>query len=394
MDGDAIGLRVHARVNPAAVAHNLGVLRARLGPAPTARIWATVKADAYGHGLHRVLPGLAGADGLAVSQLADAYASRAAGWNGPILVLGGLLDAVEAQGLALPDLHLTVAHPAQLDWLRDTPAGGAPPSIWLRYMGDIGYTGFDDACYRDAYERCSMLARQGRIAGIGHLNHYGRAEQPDGIAQADARFQALIRGLPGPRSCGNSAALLRHPDAARTADWVRPGIALYGVSPLPAVDGPDLGLRPAMSLHSRIVAIRDVAAGERLGYNGTIVAAAPMRVGMVACGYGDGYLRHAPAGTPMLVNGHAAATLGAVTMDLIPVDLTGLPPVPIGAPVVLWGTPGLPVEQVARHMGTIAAELLTSLTPRVPVIPVPAAETDGPGPRPGRSASPPGTPRR
>jgi alanine racemase len=377
MDGNAIGLRVHARVDAAAVAHNLGVLRARLGPGPTPRVWATVKADAYGHGLHRVLPSLAAADGLAVSQLADARACRAAGWNGPLLVLGGLLDAVEAQRLTLPDLHLALSHPGQIDWLRDASPCAAPPWIWLRYTGDIGYTGFDDAAYAEAYERCTMLARQGRIAGIAHLNHYGRAEHSDGIAQADARFQALIRTLPGPRSCCNSAALLRHPDAARSTDWVRPGIALYGASPLPDIDGPALGLRPAMSLHSRIVGIRDVAMGERIGYNGTIVASAPMRVGMVACGYGDGYPRRTPAGTPVLVNGHAAATLGAVTMDLIPVDLTGLPPVSIGAPVVLWGTPELPVEQVARHMGTIAAELLTSLTPRVPVIPVPVGEPDG-----------------
>ncbi|ARP81985.1 alanine racemase [Bordetella genomosp. 8] len=376
MDGNAIGLRVHARVDAAAVAHNLAALRARLGPASAARIWATVKADAYGHGLHRVLPGLAGADGLAVSQLADARACRAAGWNGPLLVLGGLLDAEEAQRLALPDLHLALSHDRPIDWLGDAPSRAAPPWIWLRYAGDIGYTGFDDAGYAEAYRRCTVLARQGRIAGIAHLNHYGRAEQPDGIAQADARFQALIRDLPGPRSFCNSAALLRHPDAARSTDWVRPGIALYGASPLPDIDGPALGLRPAMSLHTRIIGIRDVAKGERLGYNGSIVAAAPMRVGMVASGYGDGYPRRTPAGTPVLVDGHIAPTLGAVTMDLIPVDLTGLPPVAIGAPVVLWGTPELPVEKVARHMGTIAAELLTSLTPRVPVIPVPMAGPD------------------
>lgn len=376
MDGNAIGLRVYARVNAAAVAHNLAVLRARLGASSTARIWATVKADAYGHGLHRVLPSLAGADGLAVSQLADARACRAAGWSGPILVLGGLLDPVEARRLTLTGLHLALSHAGQIDWLRDAPACAAPPWVWLRYTGDIGYTGFDDAGYVDAYARCAVLARQGRIAGVAHLNHYGRAEHADGIAQADARFQALIRDLPGPRSCCNSAALLRHTEAARATDWVRPGIALYGASPLPDIDGPDLGLRPVMSLHTRVIAVRDVAAGERLGYNGTIVASAPMRVGMVACGYGDGYPRRAPAGTPVLVDGHAAATLGAVTMDMIPVDLTGLPPVAIGAPVVLWGTPELPVEKVARHMGTIAAELLTSLTPRVAVIPVPAAEAD------------------
>lgn len=372
MDTELIGLRVHARVNVSAVAHNLARLRALLdsstGPAP--RLWATVKANAYGHGLHRILPALARADGLAVTQLADARACRAAGWNAPILIYGGLLDAAEARRLDLPGLHLVLSHAAQIDWLAHAPPSSPPPWVWLRYTGDLGYVGFDDAGYAVAYARCATLAAQGRIAGIGHLNHYGRAEHPDGLAQADARFRALTSDLPGPRSCCNSAALLRHPDAARGTDWVRPGLALYGASPLPGIDGPALGLQPSMSLHSRIVGIRDVAAGERIGYNGAIVAATALRVGLVACGYGDGYPRQAPAGTPVRVDGHAAATLGAVTMDLIPVDLTGLPPVAIGAPVVLWGTPELPVETVARHIGTIAAELLTSLTVQVPVIQV------------------------
>ncbi|WP_415834859.1 alanine racemase [Bordetella bronchialis] len=360
---------MHARIYPDAVAHNLAALRvlaARATPAP--RIWATVKADAYGHGLCRVLPSLADADGLAVTQLADARACRDLGWTGPILVYAGLLDPAEADRLALAGLHLALSHAAQIDWLAAAPAAAAPPWVWLRYVGDIGYTGFDDAGYAAAYARCATLLAQGRIAGIGHLNHYGRAEHADGLGQADRRFQAVTRGLPGPRSCCNSAALLRHPGAAQGTDWVRPGLALYGASPLPGIDGAALGLRPAMSLHSRIVGIRDVAAGARIGYNGTIVASAPLRVGLVACGYGDGYPRHAPAGTPVVVDGHAATTLGAVTMDLMPVDLTALPPIAVGAPVVLWGTPELPVEAVARHIGTIAAELLTSLTPRVRVM--------------------------
>lgn len=371
MDTETTGLRVHARIDIAAIAHNLARIRALVAgpPGDVPRIWATVKADAYGHGIRRILPALAAADGLAVTQLADARDCREAGWNAPILVYGGLLEADEARRLDMPDLHLVLSHAAQIDWLEAAEPSGPPPWIWLRYTGDIGYVGFDDAGYAAAYARCAVLAARGRIAGIGHLNHYGSAEHADGLARADARFRALARGLPGPRSCSNSAALLRHPDAARGTDWVRPGLALYGASPLPAMDGPALGLRPSMSLHSRIVGLRDVAAGEHIGYNGAVRVSVPLRVGLVACGYGDGYPRHAPPGTPVRVDGHAAAILGGVTMDLLPVDLTGLPPIAIGAPVVLWGTPELPVEAVARHMGTIAAELLTSLTRRVPVIP-------------------------
>jgi alanine racemase len=372
MDSDQAGFRVHARVDASAVAHNLRHMRGLLAslPNPRPRIWATVKGDAYGHGIERVLPGLADADGLAVAQLYDAHACRASGWHGPVLVYGGLLHPGEALDMDLPGLHLTISHAAQIDWIEGAKPSACPPWVWLRFTGDLGFTGFDEAGYVAAYARCARLAAQGRIAGTGHLNHYGRAEMPDGLAVADTRFQALARALPGPRSCCNSAALLRHPGSARGTDWVRPGLALYGASPLPDTDGTALGLRPAMSLHSRIVGIRDVAAGERIGYSGSVHAASAMRVGMVACGYGDGYPRHAPAGTPVRVDGHAAATLGAVTMDLIPVDLTALPPVTIGAPVVLWGTPELPVETVARHIGTIAAELLTSLTSRVPVISV------------------------
>ncbi|HTK01608.1 MAG TPA: alanine racemase [Bordetella sp.] len=387
MDTETIGLRVHARVDASAVAHNLARLRSLLVPrqaqdrsVPGARagsstgggplIWATVKADAYGHGVQRVLPGLADADGLAVTQIIDARACRAAGWTGPILVYGGLLEPAEARHLDFPGLHLALSHAAQIDWLENAAPSGAPPWIWLRFTGDIGYTGFDEAGYTIAYARCTALVAQGRIAGVGHLNHYGRAEQADGLALADSRFKALTGSLPGPRSCCNSAALLRHPGAVQGTDWVRPGLALYGASPLPGITGPALGLRPAMSLHSRIVGIRDVAAGASIGYGGTIVASRNMRVGMVACGYGDGYPRRAPANTPVWVDGHAAATLGAVTMDLIPVDLTGLPPIAIGAPAVLWGIPELPVETVAHHLGTIAAELLTSLTSRVQVISV------------------------
>jgi alanine racemase len=249
----------------------------------------------------------------------------------------------------------------------DTHAGTYPaPWVWLRFAGDIGMTGFSAIEYVAAYARAKAMVHQGRIAGIGHLNQHGRADCVDGIAEADACFRALVETLPGPRTTSNSATVLVHGAHAAATDWIRPGLALYGASPLPGRDGAALGLRPAMSLHSRIVGVRTLAAGEPLGYGGAYTARAPMRIGMIGTGYADGYPRQAPAGTPTLIDGYPAPLLGVVTMDLMAVDITHLPQAGVGAPVALWGVPGLPVEAVASAVGTIAADLLTGLTARVP----------------------------
>lgn len=358
--------RVHAQIEPAAIAHNLARLTQllRRGRPHAPKVWATVKADAYGHGLARVLPGLHGADGLAVMQLSDAHACHHAGWRGPILVYGGLLDEMEISLLGLPDLHLVLTHAEQIEWLAQAEVRRAP-HVWLRFAGDIGLLGFGADTYAAAYARCEALAARGCIAGIGHLNHYGRAEESDGIAQADAAFRAAVADLPGPCSTSNSAALLRHDEHASGTDWIRPGLALYGASPLPGHDGASLGLRPAMSLHSRIIGLRDLNTGDRIGYNGAYTAASAMRVGLVGCGYADGYPRHAPVGTPVLVGGQRSRTLGVISMDMMAVDVSHLSQVEVGTPVVLWGTPELPVEAVAKAIGTIAADLLTGLTSRV-----------------------------
>ena len=358
--------RVYARVDATAVAYNLACLRGRMQAAgSTPRVWATVKADAYGHGVARVLAGLAEADGLAVGQLADAHACRDAGWSGPILVYGGLLDTDDVRDLSTPGLHLVISQAAQLDRLEQEGAFPAGVALWLRYVGDLGMSGFDEVAYLAAYRRCMALMERGAVTAVGHFQHYGQGEDPASVARANMRFDALTSGLSGPRSAGNSASIM-HPAAARIAmDWVRPGLALYGASPLPGVDGAGLGLRPAMSLHSRLCSVREVAAGDRVGYGGAFVAPRAMRIGLVACGYGDGYPRHAPAGTPLNVGGVRVGTLGSVTMDSLLVDLSEAPDADVGSPVTLWGSEDLPVEAVARHMGTIAAALLTSLTPRV-----------------------------
>lgn len=334
---------------------------------------ATVKADAYGHGIANILPGLQDACALAVMQLSDAHTCRRSGWSKPIMVLGGLGDESEVTLLDMRGLHLVITHAQQIDWLANSLFTQPDLFVWLRFRGEIGLTGFDDDDYRRAYARCALLAQQGRVAGVGHLHHHASAEREHGIATADACFRAVVDDLPGPRSTSNSATVLCHADHAASDDWIRPGIAVFGASPLANRSARDLGLQPAMSLHARIVGVRTLGQGESMGYNASFTATTPTRVGIVSCGYGDGYPRHARAGTPVQVGHRLTHTLGTVTMDLMLVDLTDLPEVDMGHQVTLWGTPELPVETVASAIGTIAADLLTGLTRRVPLIPTNAA---------------------
>lgn len=355
--------RIRAYVDPAAIAHNLAQMRERMGPSP-ARVWATAKADAYGHGLTHVMAGLRQADGISVETLSEARQLRHIGWRGPILIHAGLLSRPEAKALDLPHLHLIISQADQLDWLSHTRPS-EPPTVWLRYAGDTRMGGFDDIWYRRAYAHALALQMRKHIRGIGHLNHYAGAENADGTQEADICFRRAIAGLDGPISCANSAAMLRHPLQAARTNWVRPGITLYGVSPLHGLTGPDLGLRPAMTVQARLADVQPLAAGTSLGYCGAFIAPHAMTVGLVTCGYADGYPRHAQTGTPVAVGGRITRLLGRPSMNMLAIDLSDMKNTPPGSPVTLWGH-GLPVETVAGYASTIAAELLTALTARVP----------------------------
>ncbi|MFD4840262.1 alanine racemase [Achromobacter sp. NPDC058515] len=358
---------LHARIDADAVAHNLARLRAALpAGAGAPRLWATVKADAYGHGMARILPALRGADGLAVLHLNDALACRRMGWQGAILVYGGLYSPADALLVDAPGLHLVITHAAQLEWLAQAPLAHRP-AIWLRFAGDIHHTGFAADDYRAAFDAARALSRRGLTGEVGHLNHYARADEADGVGNADAVFRQVIAGLPGPVSTSNSAALLAHGARAADTQWVRPGLALYGASPFADRSAAQLDLRPAMSLHSQVVGIQRVKAGAGVGYSGAFVAPDAMRVGIVTCGYADGYPRHAITGTPVIVDGVRTRLLGRVSMDMMAVDLGPVPHACIGTPVTLWGAHGLAVEEVAASAGTIAADLLAGLNARVPV---------------------------
>jgi alanine racemase len=224
--------------------------------------------------------------------------------------------------------------------------------------------GFPPAKTRSALER---LRRSGTTRSITLMTHFATSELPDGISEAMRRFDEATRGIDLPRSLANTAAIFAHPESH--ADAVRLGIGLYGATPFTDRTASALGLKPAMTLHAKLIAMQDLQPGDCVGYGGVFRADRPMRVGVVACGYADGYPRHAPSGTPVLVAGGRTKTAGRVSMDMITVDLTPVPSAVVGSPVVLWGE-GIPVDEVAVASGTVGYELLCAVAPRVPMVEV------------------------
>ena len=348
---------IRADIRLAAFAHNYAVARRA---APRSRVLAVVKADAYGHGIARVARALADADGFATLELDGAVRIRQAGFPGEVLLLEGFFEAAELAEIAGQGLATVVACEEQLRLL-ESHRPAAPVDCYLKINTGMNRLGFAPPAVRPALER---LAVTGTAKSVTLMTHFATADGPEGIGEAMRRFGEATRGLALPRSLSNSAAIFAHPDAH--ADTVREGIALYGATPFADRSAESLGLVPAMTLRSRLIAIQDLAAGETVGYGATYRATKAMRLGIVACGYADGYPRHAPSGTPVLVDGVRANTAGRVSMDMITVDLTAVPGARVGAEVVLWGE-GLPVDEVAAAAGTVGYELLCALAPRVPV---------------------------
>jgi alanine racemase len=333
--------------------------------APRARAFATIKANGYGHGIRRVERALAGADGFAVCEIEQAAAlrtrARAARREQPVLLLEGFFSTRDLLVCSLEGIATVVHDVAQVEMLERTLLD-SPVDVFVKMNSGMNRLGFAPSRFANAVERLHALAA---VRSITLMTHFASADEAEGIAAQLAVFDAHAAAFASlPRSLANSAALLRHPESH--GDWVRPGIMLYGVSPFADCDAASLGLRPAMRLESEVIGVQSLVAGDRVGYAGTFRADGPMRVGIVACGYADGYPRHAPTGTPVLVDAQRSRIVGRVSMDMLAVDLTGLPAAGVGAPVALWGGE-LPVEEVARAAGTIAYELLCALAPRVPV---------------------------
>ena len=356
-----------ATVHTAALRHNLD--RARRS-AVDARVWAVVKANAYGHGIERVYGALQAADGFALLDLAEAERVRAMGWRGPILLLEGCFEARDLELCSRLNLWHTVHHEAQIDWLAMHKTTW-PHHVFLKMNTGMNRLGFTPAAFRTAWLRLSNLPQ---VDAITLMTHFSDADGPRGIEAQVAVFQAATADLDGERSLSNSAATLRFAAAQPgvRADWVRPGIMVYGSSPdHPEKTIADWDLRPAMTLRSQLIAVQALKQGDTVGYGSVFTAEREMRIGVAACGYADGYPRVAPAGTPVLVDGVRCALVGRVSMDLLTVDLTPVPQAGVGSEVTLWGRgPSdsvLPVDDVALPAQTVAYELMCALAPRVPV---------------------------
>ena len=353
---------IRARILPGAVLENYRLAR-RL--APRSRAWAVIKANAYGHGQWRVVEALREeADGFALLECEQAVALREAGIRQPLLLLEGIFSSRDAWAVLAHDLVSTVHCREQLEMLlAEVPAGRAL-AICLKLNTGMNRLGFS-AGELPAVRAC--LAGRPEIQ-VTLMTHFAEADGGRGVEEQRQRFEAMTAGWTAPRSLANSAALIDHPSTH--ADWVRPGIMLYGGSPFAGRSARALGLQPAMTLESAIIAVQHLQPGDRVGYGGTFTAERPMRIGVVACGYADGYPRHAPSGTQLAVMGRRTQTVGRVSMDMLACDLSEIPEAGIGAPVTLWGAGiagEVPADEVAAAAGTLSYELFCALAPRVPV---------------------------
>jgi alanine racemase len=347
-----------AQINLAALEANLA--RAR-ETAPGAQILAVVKANAYGHGLLRVLPALHDADGLALVELDGAVQLRDAHYSRRILLLEGFFEERELAEIAKLRLAVVVHCEDQVAIL-ERAALSRPLEVFVKVNTGMNRLGLRPA---DVARACERLTHSPAVAALRLMTHFARADEDDGIAEALATFEQACRNLPYPRSLANSAGVFRYGNVG--GDIVRPGIMLYGATPFPYDTAAMLGLQPVMTLRSRILAIQDLAPNESVGYGGAYTASAAHRVGVIACGYADGYPRHAPNGTPVLVAGRKVRIAGRVSMDMITVDLSEAPEARVGSPVVLWGE-GLPVDDVAAAASTIGYQLLCAVAPRVRMV--------------------------
>ncbi|MGQ0652599.1 MAG: alanine racemase [Betaproteobacteria bacterium] len=354
---------IRAAISAGALAHNLAIARERAAPA---RVWAVIKANAYGHGSERAARALDAADGFAVLDFQEAARLRMAGVTKPILMLEGFFKRADLALLVKYGLTPVIHNPEQVEMLRLADLGGEI-AVYVKVNSGMNRLGFTVESVRPAYNAIRMHPQ---VREVTFMTHFADADGAGGIQAQLDWFAEIIKPFGvSSRSLANSAALLRFTEETR-GDWVRPGIMLYGCSPFADRGAEALGLRPAMTLTSELIATQHLQPGEKVGYGFTYEAAGEMSIGVVACGYADGYPRHAPEGTPVLVDGQRTRIVGRVSMDMITVDISDIPDACIGSAVTLWGE-GLPADEVAASAGTLSYELLCALAQRVPVIDAP-----------------------
>ncbi|MBC7433178.1 MAG: alanine racemase [Rubritepida sp.] len=356
---------ISATVHAEALRQNLARMRRAT---PDARVWGIVKANAYGHGIERVFEGLRAADGFALLDLQEAERVRALGWRGAILLLEGVFETRDLELCSRLNLWHVVHCDDQIDMLAIHKTH-QPHRVFLKMNSGMNRLGFAPARFRAAWTRLQALPQ---VDEISLMTHFSDADGERGIAHQLRAFHEVTHDLPGERSLANSAAALRHgDDAAVRADWIRPGIGVYGSAPdYPEHDISHWGLQPTLTLASRIIGVQQLAPGDTVGYGSSFTADGPLRIGVVACGYADGYPRHCTTGTPVLVDGVHGRLVGRGSMDMLTVDLTPVPEAQIGSAVTLWGHGPkgavLPIDEVARAAGTVAYELMCAVAARVP----------------------------
>jgi len=351
----------YAVLNRDAVQHNLAIVR---NHAPNSKIMAVIKANGYGHGLLRIAEALRQTDAFAVARVDEGVRLRKAGFDNRIAVLEGFTCIEELNQLLHYQLDAVVHCASQLDIL-ESSTSPETCSVWLKLDTGMNRLGFSVKEFGSVYRHLSQCASVKQPVNL--MTHFANADDvnDDKTAAQITLFNQTVAGLPGERSLANSAGILGWKQSL--SDWVRPGVMLYGISPFPGSTGPQLGLRPVMTLQSRLIAVKRIDAGETVGYGGSWTAAESTTLGVVAIGYGDGYPRHAKPGTPVLVDGRRAPLIGRVSMDMITVDLGTQSHAKPGDPVTLWGE-DLPVEEIAQCADTIPYTLVCSVTQRVQVI--------------------------
>ncbi len=357
-----MGRYVLAQVSQSALRHNLQQVRKF---APQSKVIAMVKANAYGHGLTKVAKTLQDCDALGVACIDEALKIRQAGVNTNIVLMEGIFREDELKLVQEYHFTLVVHHWQQIQALQNYQGPlNEKFKVWLKMNTGMNRLGFGVNEFDEAWR---MLSAVHQVELIGYMTHFACADDKQGslTTRQCEQFKEVVASKPGQHCLANSAGILGHPQTH--GDWVRPGLMLYGASPFPDSVGSDFNLQPAMSLYSEIIAIRNLKIGEKVGYGSTWENThKDCKVGIVAIGYGDGYPWHAKNGTPVLVNGQRVHTVGRVSMDMLAVDLSALKQVEVGAPVTLWGK-DLPIEEVARHAGTIPYELFCRFTERVHV---------------------------
>lgn len=341
-----------------ALRHNFN--RAR-SAAPNSKVMAVIKADAYGHGVQAAAKALQDADAFAVARVAEAIALRQDGHQKDIVILGGFQSPEEWQRVQQWQLQPVVHHPSQLDWMQQF-SSQTPVVVWLKIDSGMHRLGIEPGQVAPVHQTLKQLPGIELIHWMTHFACADELENPATSAQI-ACFKSTTEPYPGDKSLANSAAILSRPEAH--AEWVRPGIMLYGASPFIDQVGSESGLKQVMTLSSQIISLRTVQAGESVGYGATWTARKTSRVAAVGIGYGDGYPRQAQPGTPVWVGGKTVPLIGRVSMDSITVDVTDLDQVSVGDSVELWGA-NLPVETVAARCGTISYHLFCGITSRVP----------------------------